>query len=117
MKQERLRIGLAQDAVTHRNTQRSYEQQRTSPDLSFLIELESRGADIGYILTGEPTDDSRLPFESELVFLCRSLSRDFVDAMIVLARTATGAATRADHIAEPDAHRALHDKKIDYRAD
>ena len=119
LKQERLRIGASQEAVTHRNTQRSYEQERTAPDLNFLIQFESMGADIGFVLTGMRTGDSGSLAEAELVALCGSLSGDFVEALVVLARlaAATGGGDARRSGTNLQRGGTLHDKKIDYRAD
>lgn len=119
LKQERLRIGASQEAVTHRNTQRSYEQERTAPDLNFLIEFESLGADIGFVLTGLRTTDSGSAIEAELISLCGSLSRDFVEALVMMARAGIGEAGVRSSAPEASRHGrvTLHEKKIDFRAD
>ena len=117
LKQERLRIGASQEAVTHRNTQRSYEQERTAPDLNFLIEFESMGADIGFVLTGMRSADSVSAIEAELVSLCGMLSTDFVDALVALARSAANPAGRPIPPSDEGVGHRLLDKKIGYRAD
>lgn len=58
LKAERERLGHSQDqwaSVTgiHRNTQAKYEKGEGSPSAEYLAEIESIGADIKYIVTGE----------------------------------------------------------------
>ncbi len=57
LKEERERIGLTQQAFTHRNTQRAYEQEASCPDLRYIADVERGGLDARYILTGERVDE------------------------------------------------------------
>lgn len=56
LKEERLRAGLKQEDLAHRNTQRGYEREKNAPDVRYLADLEGRGMDVGYILTASPRD-------------------------------------------------------------
>lgn len=53
LREERERAGLTQQAFTHRNTQRAYEQETNYPDLRYVVSVEERGLDARYILTGQ----------------------------------------------------------------
>lgn len=58
VKEERERLGHSQEefasaAGIHRNTQAKYERGEGTPDANYLAAVESIGADISYIVTGE----------------------------------------------------------------
>lgn len=51
LREERERASLNQDALTGRNTQSAYENERTAPDIRYLAKAESLGLDVWYILS------------------------------------------------------------------
>lgn len=60
LKAERERLGYSQEewaliAQIHRNTQAKYEKGEGSPNVEYLAAINSIGADIDYIITGEKT--------------------------------------------------------------
>jgi len=78
LRAERERLGHSQDqwaSVTgiHRNTQAKYEKGDGSPNVEYLAAIESIGADIDFIITGEkkvyrdPSPDYECPIISKIV--------------------------------------------------
>ena len=115
-RQERTRLGLTGDALTHRNTQRSYENEKTAPDLFLLIKAEALGVDISYVVTGARSDVETSPALQELNSLWLQLPDIFVEPMIALARAAIDSPLPARQQQQQQQQQAtLHDKKIDYR--
>ncbi|SNX59071.1 hypothetical protein SAMN06296273_0508 [Nitrosomonas ureae] len=58
IRSERERLGHSQEQWTsvcgiHRNTQVKYEKGEGSPNVEYLVAIDSIGADIDYIITGE----------------------------------------------------------------
>ena len=62
VREERLRLGATQDdwasaTGVHRNSQRAYEQGRTTPTIEYVLKLGQLGADVGYLMTGHRSKD------------------------------------------------------------
>ena len=58
LKEERVRLGLNQDALAaaaglKRNAQINYEKGERSPDSDYLVAVAALGVDVGYVLTGQ----------------------------------------------------------------
>lgn len=74
LKAERERLGYSQEewasiAQIHRNTQAKYEKGEGSPNVEYLAAINSIGADIDYIITGEKSvyRESSPEFECSIV--------------------------------------------------
>lgn len=77
VKAERERLGHSQEefasaAGVHRNTQAKYEKGEGAPDANYLAAIESIGADISYIVTGEKSQlvsrEDSLQRECDLIY-------------------------------------------------
>ncbi len=71
LKSERKRLGLNQEAFgmlcgVKLIAQSNYESGKRSPDANYLQKAHQAGVDVGYLLTGQPTD---LPVSTEEVYL------------------------------------------------
>lgn len=88
LREERKRLGLTQEAFTHRNTQRSYEQEINSPDLRYVSTVEQSGIDACYVLTGKRKNEG---IESDPVAMLQrmwpNLSTENCAALITLGRS------------------------------
>jgi transcriptional regulator with XRE-family HTH domain len=75
LRDERERLGLnqtdfGQKVGVSRGTQKAYELGANSPDLRYVAALQSIGADIEYILTGErpgPSAEELTPLDKQLL--------------------------------------------------
>lgn len=77
---ERLRLGLTQKEMgayggVTQGTQRAYEGERRSPDISYLGKLERNGVDVMYALSGRREQENcLLEDEVKLLWQYRSLA-------------------------------------------
>jgi hypothetical protein len=90
LREERERLRLNQQALTHRNTQRAYEKEATAPDLRYLSDIESHGLDVEYILTSGRSAKGTVPSLNELTVIWPQLSTEICAALLALARAAAG---------------------------
>lgn len=72
LKRERERLGLSQTAFgalgeVKKNAQSNYEQGERSPSAEYLARIAKAGADILYIVTGQPNAGGLSPEEAVLV--------------------------------------------------
>jgi len=102
LKEERLRAGLKQEELAHRNTQRGYEQEKTAPDVRYLVEVEGLGLDVGYILTASPGEGD--PIDPVLSRYWGRLSTENRAALEQLIRSLAGEEPRP----------TLHDQRSGY---
>ena len=100
-------------------SQSRYENADNEPSAEYLANLAHAGIDVVFILTGSRSGDALTDRESALITNCRTLSDDFVEALVALARAATGTGLQVTTRTGTDLQHGgtLHDKKIDYRAD
>lgn len=74
LKEARERLGLSQQALAQRldislRSQQNYEAGTRQPDAAYLTALAAAGADVLYILTGQPSEetDTNAGFDGELL--------------------------------------------------
>ncbi len=90
LREEREKAGLSQADLAHRNTQRGYETEKTAPDLRYLSDAESRGLDVGYVVTGRRLGDGDAedPGEAAIVAtLWTSLCTESRAAVLTILRS------------------------------
>ena len=84
LKEERKRLGLQQKELaekmgTSENTQVRYESGRTSPDIEYVMGLQSHGFDVAYLMTGVrsvPSELSNKTQEGEVLLLFKQLTAE-----------------------------------------
>lgn len=93
LREEREKTGKSQTdfgkaAGVSRGTQKAYELETSSPDINYLVVLQSMGIDVHYVLTGSrvPTDPRGLsPMETSLLEAFRSLTASDQDTLTRMA--------------------------------
>ncbi len=100
-------------------SQTNYELQKSEPPIGYLIALGEAGIDVQFIVTGKRSAAQLSERESALITNCRTLSDDFVEALLALARAGTGTGLHGTPRTSGDLQHGgtLHDGKFDYRAD
>lgn len=78
LREERLRLGLTQDAFgavggVKKLAQISYEQDKRYPDVGYMIALAAIGVDVGYVMLAKPSAEALAQDESELLAGYRGL--------------------------------------------
>lgn len=61
--EERTRLGLSQEHFAEiggvkRSSQHLYEKDVRNPDAAYLVKIHAAGADVGYLITGRPTQQT-----------------------------------------------------------
>jgi len=78
LREERVRLGLTQDAFgavggVKKLAQIAYEQDKRFPDVGYVLALSAIGVDVGYVMFAKPTLEGLQQDESELLAGYRSL--------------------------------------------
>ena len=103
-----MRIGLNQNDFAEaggvkKNSQVSYEKGSTAPTAEYLLAVERKGADIGYILTGRRSDGDHSSEDRWLLDAWHRLSTRERDGIMQLIMTLAGQTTDLPAIARADA--------------
>ena len=87
LREERERLGLTQTEFANmgeasKRSQTDWEQGKLVPNGEFLANIAERGADIGYILTGERNGNKLSPEENQYLTALRQLDERGKDCML-----------------------------------